>query len=329
MRERRDPDVPLDDEEVDALEYHGCSSGTSTPPMVRDAIVRATREIRRHRKTTAADEEHTRQIVTEEIKREPWLTHEHGIAGICITTIADRVARRLAVHGRTRPDSEAGELRRGIERLLADPPGGDAESNREWRSPLQRLLDSVSARDSLAHIERGDAVTIAASRERIRSVVREACLAVELAMAPLGTAGIRIERLDAICDRATKQLTHAEVRSPAPSGDEATATTLRDWEHHVRNERRTREDLFKEHGRRLYDGVDLPPGVGTSWCGDKNASLFNCRFMYLDAAHALDAVASGSWGQPCSDCLKAMRAVIDDALIEEPSGDAEDDEAAP
>lgn len=49
MLDRADLERPLRDDELEALEYHGCSSGTSTQPMVRDAIVRATRELRRHR----------------------------------------------------------------------------------------------------------------------------------------------------------------------------------------------------------------------------------------------------------------------------------------
>ena len=39
----------LTDEELESLEYHGCSSGTGTAPMVRDAIVKATTELRAYR----------------------------------------------------------------------------------------------------------------------------------------------------------------------------------------------------------------------------------------------------------------------------------------
>jgi hypothetical protein len=45
----------LTDDELEAFEYHGCSSGTDTPPLVRNAIVRATQEIRHHRAAIAAD----------------------------------------------------------------------------------------------------------------------------------------------------------------------------------------------------------------------------------------------------------------------------------
>lgn len=47
----RNPDAwaPLNDHALGAFEYHGCSSGTSTPPMVRDSIVIAVAEIRRSR----------------------------------------------------------------------------------------------------------------------------------------------------------------------------------------------------------------------------------------------------------------------------------------
>jgi hypothetical protein len=37
---------PLTDAELESFEYHGCSSGTSTQPLVRDCIVRACAEIR-------------------------------------------------------------------------------------------------------------------------------------------------------------------------------------------------------------------------------------------------------------------------------------------
>lgn len=40
--------------EIDGLEWHGCSSGTTTPPMVRDAIIRVVAELRRTR-TRASD----------------------------------------------------------------------------------------------------------------------------------------------------------------------------------------------------------------------------------------------------------------------------------
>jgi hypothetical protein len=40
---------PLTEAELEGFEYHGCSSGTSMAPMVRDAIVRACAEIRRWR----------------------------------------------------------------------------------------------------------------------------------------------------------------------------------------------------------------------------------------------------------------------------------------
>jgi hypothetical protein len=52
-----------------------------------------------------------------------------------------------------RRGAEAEELRAGLEKIIADAPGGDAESNREWKVELQRLLDRVDARDSLAHLE--------------------------------------------------------------------------------------------------------------------------------------------------------------------------------
>jgi hypothetical protein len=101
---------------------------------------------------------------------------------------------------------------------------------------------------------------------------------------------------------------------------------LKEWEHHVRDERRTREALFKKHGRPIYDDVELPPGFGTSWCGDENASLGNTRFVYLDATHALNSIASGSCDQPCRECLKALRALIN-SILESGGHAGEDGEA--
>lgn len=47
------PLVPLSDLELDALEYDSCSSGTSTAPIVREAIVRACQELRQRRRCDA------------------------------------------------------------------------------------------------------------------------------------------------------------------------------------------------------------------------------------------------------------------------------------
>lgn len=43
-------DVPLSDVDLDGLFYHGCSSGTPTPSMVRDMIVRACVELQTRRR---------------------------------------------------------------------------------------------------------------------------------------------------------------------------------------------------------------------------------------------------------------------------------------
>ncbi len=51
---RIDPNVELTDDELSSLEYHGCSSGTGAPMILRDAIVRACTEIRRRRSDAAA-----------------------------------------------------------------------------------------------------------------------------------------------------------------------------------------------------------------------------------------------------------------------------------
>ena len=51
---------------------------------------------------------------------------------------------------------EAEELRSGIEELMRDEPGGDIESNHEWKSALTKLLDRVDARDSLSVVVERD-----------------------------------------------------------------------------------------------------------------------------------------------------------------------------
>lgn len=71
-----------------------------------------------------------------------------GLAGLTVSA-GGCLVHCGAVHG-----GEAEELRAGIEALIADPPGGDLESNREWKVPLQALLDRVNASDSLARLER-------------------------------------------------------------------------------------------------------------------------------------------------------------------------------
>jgi len=55
----------LTHDELHALQYHGCSSGTSTQPIVREAIVRAVAELQRHRAALAADKERVCSVVRE------------------------------------------------------------------------------------------------------------------------------------------------------------------------------------------------------------------------------------------------------------------------
>jgi hypothetical protein len=52
----------MTDEQLDEFEYLGCSSGTSTPPMVRNAILQAVAEIRRHRAAQTANEEQACEV---------------------------------------------------------------------------------------------------------------------------------------------------------------------------------------------------------------------------------------------------------------------------
>jgi hypothetical protein len=69
--------MDLHDDEIESLEYHACSSGTSTQPIVRDAILRAIIELRRRRAEPAA--------VEREIMRQ---RDEHRAA---LNRIADRL----------------------------------------------------------------------------------------------------------------------------------------------------------------------------------------------------------------------------------------------
>lgn len=70
-----------------------------------------------------------------------------------------------------RRGAEAEELRAGLEALMADAPGGDIESNNEWNAALQKLLDEVDARDSLAHLELRE-LTKERRREALLSVLK-------------------------------------------------------------------------------------------------------------------------------------------------------------
>ena len=62
-----------------------------------------------------------------------------------------RFAKPCSVHGGAIHGGEAEELRAGIEAILSSDVPID-----EWRHELQRLLDRVDARDSLAFREATD-----------------------------------------------------------------------------------------------------------------------------------------------------------------------------
>ena len=72
----------------------------------------------------------------------PWTTAECGEVAEGLRELLDE-----------RRGAEAEELRAGLEKIMADAPGGDLDSNHEWNAALQVLLDEVDARDSLAHVE--------------------------------------------------------------------------------------------------------------------------------------------------------------------------------
>jgi len=82
-----DVSVRLSDVELDALEYHGCSSGTSTPQLVRNGIVRATSELRQRRAADAA-------IAAVIAAAESWYDNGPVNAGIGAAVAAYREAMR-------------------------------------------------------------------------------------------------------------------------------------------------------------------------------------------------------------------------------------------
>jgi hypothetical protein len=64
--------------------------------------------------------------------------------------------RACPVHADQEHGGEAEELRKGIERILTAFPDKASRRVRCMREELQRLLDDVDARDSLAWLERHD-----------------------------------------------------------------------------------------------------------------------------------------------------------------------------
>ncbi len=78
---------------------------------------------------------------------------------------------------------------------------------------------------------------------------------------------------------------------------------------HVRHERKTRE-----HFGLVGNGEDMHPAACIAWC-DVNATN---EWFFGDAAHVLAELAYGGGIEPCHACLRAMRAVIDAELGDEP-----------
>lgn len=74
----------LTDMDLDALIQHGCSSGTQTPPLVRDAIIKAGLELRSRRAADLSDEEREAlrsvvDLLRADGDRFPnWMTDEQG-----------------------------------------------------------------------------------------------------------------------------------------------------------------------------------------------------------------------------------------------------------
>lgn len=93
--------------------------------------------------------------------------NENRIADIvvcdyCTSLLMDmeKAAQRCPVHYGQIHGGEAEELRAGIESLIAQHPDGAVP-----RRKLQRLIDRIDARDSLAHLEMRDG-------EPLRDIVR-------------------------------------------------------------------------------------------------------------------------------------------------------------
>lgn len=117
-------------------------------------------------------------------------------------------------------DERIAELvkRQGCARLIDDRATHTALIELQRRRVTDRDAEFVALRKAL-HVRLDEVqkqaerirqleAAQAADEERVRSVVKEACLAVERT----AVTAVRIEKLDAIIDRAAKQLASAAVR---------------------------------------------------------------------------------------------------------------------
>jgi hypothetical protein len=155
----------LTDERVAELVTWTSSAGYGGMPDTHRALL----ELQRLRSAKRADAERVRAVVRATIIARTDLADltDRQVAAIvdCVTeqlaSAAPDAPVRCPIHYGRVHGGEAEELRAGIERLIKDNRRVDV-------SALQRLLDSVDARDSLAHLERSDgtAVPVLSAEER-------------------------------------------------------------------------------------------------------------------------------------------------------------------
>jgi hypothetical protein len=219
----------LTDEQLESLEYHGCSSGTGTPPILRDAIVRAVAEVRLHRAAVRADRERVRATVVAAVDVTAVENVDGGRSswtGKFIDAIADRVADALA--------SPAPAL----------PPRKEWTGNEEGSDYVDGWNDAIDA------TERLHASPVSASTaERVRSVVRDAYQA-EMVARGYGASGPQATDIAAfvngIADRAAERLAGAgcatcgdprntcrHTKPATPPSEAARGAVLSDEEHAV------------------------------------------------------------------------------------------------
>ena len=150
-------DKALSDGELESFEYHGLSSGTATPMMVRDLIVRACREIRSLRSQLSSTREKYEQAVreVEEVRKERSLNS--GRLG----AFADGIAALQTDYQVERDKNSGLEMEVGrLRRLLR-------ESN-EQRDTALRERDELRAENQrLMGVVANDMRDIEALRERL------------------------------------------------------------------------------------------------------------------------------------------------------------------
>lgn len=154
---------PLTATMLDALEYYGCTSGTSAPPIVRDAIVRATQELRRRRAAEIANEEQVGDVVREALSEAAEVMSEgYECVTPTLDAIADRAAKQLADTAVWLSDEERSILERMRDRAVKNDRAFPDSRYAAELALLDRLLAATVAAlpdrkefDADAH-DRGD-----------------------------------------------------------------------------------------------------------------------------------------------------------------------------